>query len=226
MLKPCLLSGYLFAISSFFMLDAMAENKPVDVSAVYLFDQRGFNSITLQLASNRLPAGLSLWGFTDFLADQEDPDSRTDIDRSFSEYRLSYNKLGIKGLGLQAEYNYSRPSRSELGRLGLTYKKVYKLANRYTVFNQLRLFPLETDGDGGQVSLIYSVKFSDKWLLSGFADYNVRENLSNEWVIEPMLRYYFHKKVAVALEYRFNGFEDANPALDGDGIAIGIWADF
>lgn len=76
------------------------------------------------------------------------------------------------------------------------------------------------------MSLIYSVKFSDKWLFSGYADYKIRENLSNEWVIEPMLRYYFRKKVAIALEYQFNGFEHTNPALDGDAFALGLWADF
>ena len=222
--RPQFLNGYLFLIALLSVFDVAAE-KPLNISAAYYLDQRGFNSITLQFGSYKLPAGFSLWGFTDLFAEQEDPDSRADIDGSFSEYRISYEKLGLKGLALQAEYNYFTPSNNDIGRFGIAYKKVYQLANRFQVFNQLRLFPLQTDGDGGQVSLIYKIKFSDQLIFSGFADYNIREQASNEWLFEPMLRYYFYNKIALALEYRFNGFEDANPALDGSAYALGVWVD-
>jgi hypothetical protein len=41
-------------------------------------------------------------------------------------------------------------------------------------------------------------------------------------VIEPKLTYKMTNHLSLALAYRYNGYEDANPAVKGSGAALGL----
>lgn len=206
------------------LVDLALADKP-NVNLSYYWDDRDFNSATLQLAIPQMPAGFSVWGFTDFYSEQHNSTERYEFERSFSEYRLSNNTLagwtGIDGLGLQAEYNYLRPGSNSTWRGGITYKQ--PLAG--WGWTQLRLFPFQSQ-DEGQASLIYFIRFTDNFNLSGFADYNLRAEKSNQWIAEPQLSYKVFTDTWLLLEYRYNGFEMDSATLDGNGIAAGIRYDF
>ena len=138
--------------------------KVPDVSAQaslsYYLDNRDFNTFQVAIASSEMPYGFSIWGFTDFHSDQNSETEREDFTRTFSEYRLSNNKLsnwtGIEGLGLQAEYNDVVPGNNNgTIRGGFTYKyKFYK-----TRWLQLRWFPLQSNKDS-QASLTFGIAFN------------------------------------------------------------------
>jgi predicted porin len=184
----------------------------LSISGTYYVDDREYDTLNLT-TSAQLPFGLSLWGFTDFHSYQGN--DYGDFDRTFSEYRLSYP---IKnGFGIQGEYNRSTPSNVDMGRFGITYKHSIPKVKGWM---QWRLFPIETDGNGGQMSLIYFLPLTEKFSITGFADINWDEENSDRWVIEPQLNYKVNESVSVHIEYRYNGFEDIN--LDGKGVAIGI----
>jgi len=195
-----------------------AETK-IDLS--YYFDSRDFNTFAFFIQNPKLGDDFSLWGFSDFHSAQNNKNKQFQIDRTFSEYRLSHSKLsdwtGIKGLGLQIEYDYSTPSNSQVWRAGLTYQ----LPASKRLKAQLRLFPAQNTRDE-QVSLGYFYKITDEINITGFADYNLREDKKNQWVIEPQLNYKLAKDIGLIVEYRYNGFERDNPNLDGSGWAIGI----
>lgn len=198
----------------------MRAETQVDVS--YYFDSRDFNTWSIFLLNKNLGAGFSFLGFTDFHSDQNKANDRYDVTRTFSEYRLSNNKiadwLNIDGMALQLEYNDITPgSSNNTFRFGLTYQSA--LSQNHWL--QWRLFPVDSRNDH-QISLIYFLTFSDKLNLSGFADYNFVKNGKNQWIVEPQLNYKLHSRLWILLEYRYNGFEDNNPYLDGSGTALGI----
>ncbi len=213
---------------------APSPEKKADITKLslsYYYDNRDFNTTTIQIFTNRLGNDFSIWGFTDLHAMQDNKDERYNMQRSFSEYRLSYSGLArhtnINGLGLQLEYNDFTPGDGNLLRLGLTYKQFFfKKSRSKPLWLQYRFLPFESDGDGGQFSLIYFIPISHSISISGFADYNIREDQSNEWVFEPQLNILLHKNTYLALEYRYNGFEENITTLDGSGIAIGVQANF
>jgi hypothetical protein len=61
--------------------------------------------------------------------------------------------------------------------------------------------------------------------MSGFADYNINSG-PDRWVLEPQLNYQINNNLSLHLEYRHNGFEDANKNLRGNGVAIGVGVTF
>lgn len=202
-----------------------AISQSLDVSASYYADSREYSTLHATLSLKGLPGGFSVWGFTDFHSDQDDKYS-TDLSRAFSEYRLSHSGLGrllsIEGLGTQVEHNHISPGNVDVTRIGLTYK--------HAIFDgswlQWRVFPIETEDDRQQLSLIYALKLSPNFSVSGFVDYNIVEGGENRWVLEPELSYKVSQRLHLLLEYRFNEFEQANSALDGRGIALGFRLDF
>ena len=206
-------------------LSKLAVANQLHVNLSYYWDDRDFNTATLQFSAPQLPAGFSVWGFTDFHSEQQNSAERYEFERSFSEYRISNIALadwtGIDGLGLQAEYNYFRPGSNSAWRGGITYKRPLGEWG----WTQLRLFPFQSQ-DEGQASLTYFIAFTEDFNLSGFADYNLRAGKSNQWVIEPQLSYRILKDTWLLLEYRYNGFEIDNATLDGNGIAAGVRYDF
>ncbi|MDH5435390.1 MAG: porin family protein [Gammaproteobacteria bacterium] len=192
------------------------------VQMQYYFDDRDFNTLGVVVSANDLPAGFSIWGFTDFHGDQNNANERYDITRSFSEYRLSNNKISdwtkIDNLGLQVEVNETSPGNNNtVWRGGITYKLVSSANN----WLQLRLFPMQSNKHN-QASLIYFYSITTNVKFSGFADYNIQDGSKNRWVVEPQLSYRLMDKAWLLLEYRYNGFEDAKATLDGSGWAIGI----
>ena len=77
-----------------------------------------------------------------------------------------------------------------------------------------------------QISTSYFVPFISELSLGGFADINFIENRKDLWVIEPQLTYKMTNDLSLALAYRYNGYEDANPAVKGSGVALGVEVSF
>lgn len=198
-----------------------AQADTLKAKASLYADSREYATLNINLSSDRLPAGFTLWGFTDFHGDQNGNIS-ADFKRTFSEYRLSHNGpsewLGIKGLGLQAEYNNATPGGGNAYRFGLTYKHPLGKGN----WLQWRVLPLQDDKDKHQMSLIYSIGLVSKLRLSGFADYNINDHGKDRWVIEPELSYEIAPRTRLLLEYRLNQFEQAANSKQGVGFALGI----
>ena len=192
------------------------------LQTIYYFDDRDYNTLSVTTALFKLPYNLSFWGFTDFHGNQTSPRERARLTRSFSEYRLTYDLhelTGIEGLGVQTEFNYFSRSDYKLARFGLVYKHSIPFL-RDGSWLQWRLFPEQTD-DNAQFSLIYRLAFTEKLSISGFADFNINNGSRDRWVVEPQLNYQITENISVHLEYRHNGFEDANKALRGNGFAVG-----
>ncbi len=218
---------------------AAPESRELELSALsasaYL-DERDFTTLSVGVAA-KLPGKLSLWGFSDFHGFEDGGYGLGKLRRSFSEYRLSSGHLGkalgVAGLGVQAEYNLSTPADKSLLRFGMTFRHDFSLASlvRSTTGSeseegdggwlQWRVFPVETDGDGGQLSLIYSQPLFDRLILTGFCDLNLNDNGDGTWVIEPQLNLKATKHLWVLLEYRYSGFEKS-AGLEGSGWAIGL----
>lgn len=213
----CLVAG------TFFKSGIMMAQTQVSTS--YYWDNRNFNTAQIALSAKQLGNGFSVWGFTDLHARQQTED-RYDLETSFSEYRLSNNRLanwtGIANLDLQLEYNDFTPGNdNSTWRGGFTYRTAWSEGT----WTQLRIFPLQSR-DMGQISLTYYWSISDKVKLSGFADYNFVDNGSNQWVVEPQFNFRLSKHLWALLEYRYNGFQDENINLDGSGLAAGLRFDF
>ena len=213
-----------FIVSMFCILIALglpcgqslaAEKETVSLTSNYYWDNRGHGTLSLFYSSNALPYGLAFWGFTDFDSDQKNGASgRVDFSSYFTEARLT-KMLGDR-FGIQAEYNDMSGSDNNVGRLGIVYK--FPLQGKFLM---LRLFPLETDGDGGQVSLLWRTKVGlENLFFEGFIDYNFNK-VKNRIVTEPQLRYMFNDHFGLTLEYRFNEFLKPTPKRH-KGLALGI----
>ncbi|MET1256402.1 hypothetical protein [Aliikangiella maris] len=192
----------------------------IDIS--YYWDNRDFNTATLQISKNDIPNGFSFWGFTDLHSAQDNSKQRDDFSRSFSEYRLTNDLLGqwtdIKDLKLQLEYNDATPGNSNhLLRFGVTYQLIQSSQG----WLQLRVFPWQSRHHG-QLSVAYFYRISDNLNISGFTDYNLNSRSDNEWIYEPQLNYRLLPNFWLLLEYRYNGYEENNPTLDGSGMALGF----
>lgn len=206
------------------------EPDDLKVSLSQYYDNREFLTSSLGVSLNGLPAGFSIWGFTDF---HWDSDNESRPDNSFSEYRLYNNLVGkalhIDGLSLLGELNYFTPQDLGVGRLGVSYKHDLP---RLSLFSEKkgwlawRYYPLETRKHRSQGSWSYYIPLHDKVKITGFADYSINSRGKNRWVIEPQLNIQIVENFWFLMEYRFNGFEDANPAIDGEGLAFGFKYEF
>jgi hypothetical protein len=217
--------SYLFCILSCVVHSAFAQEKRVNNSIAYYLDSRDYNTLSVN-TSARLPLGFKLWGFTDFNGDQNEG-SRYELERFFMEYRLLHEipeewVFGIKGVGLLTEFNNFNGSDNDLFRFGPYISREMNLPWGKVARLQLRIYPYQTENDNGQLSLSYVIPFSEKWSLSGFADINIIEGGADRWVIEPQLNYKLNGSMNLLLEYRYNGFESANPNLKGSGVALGM----
>ena len=210
-------------------------NPPPNVVAQYVLDDRDFNSLAVYVSTLRFPLGISVWGFTEVNASQNDPAHRFDLTRTFSEYRFSHKGLGdmlsVKGLVAQVEYNDITPEAGQLLRFGIAYRHNLKIPQIGNVgglngWLQWRAHPYQTNGDGGQASLIYFLPFHKKVLVNGWLDLNYSKNYRRKWVFGPFLNLKISERSWVVLRYRHNGFEEAIPDLDGTGWALGVRVDF
>ncbi len=216
--------------------DAKKDVKPPpNVVAQYVLDDRDFNSLAVYVSTFRFPLGISIWGFTEVNADQNDPVHRFDLTRTFSEYRFSHKKLGdmlnVKGLVAQVEYNDITPQAGQLLRFGVAYRHNLKIpqlgsAGGLNGWLQWRAHPYQTNGNGGQASLIYFLPFHKKVLVNGWLDLNYSKNYRRKWVFGPFLNLKMSEQSWVVLRYRHSGFEEAIQGLDGTGWALGVRMDF
>jgi hypothetical protein len=51
---------------------------------------------------------------------------------------------------------------------------------------------------------------------------NLDKTSPDRWVIEPQLNVLLDDRFQAVAEFRFNEYEDANPRLDGAGLALGV----
>jgi hypothetical protein len=155
---------------------------------------------------------------------QRDRDSRFDMTRYFTGYRLRRgleSLTGISGLGTEVEYNDASGPDNSLLRIGVMYKHTLGGLGRANWF-QWRVLPYETDGSGQQLSLIHFMQLSKRFNWVGFIDFHVNRSSPNRWVTESQITCQIHGPIRLALEARYNGFLNANPAADGFGLALGI----
>ena len=211
--------------------------KPTRVRAQYHFDERGYNTLGLYIWADKLPLGLSLFGFTDLHGSQKDYDHRADATNSFSEYRLSHYGIDrivdfLPGkLGLQLEYNDVTGGSGDILRLGLTYKHPLPIPEMGLVggkpgWVEWRGFPVETDHDRKMAAVTIFVPFHDRVNILSFIDLNILPNASDRWVTETQLNVRLWRNMWGVLEYRYNGFQEAIVGLDGEGWAPGVRIDF
>ena len=203
--------------------------------AVYTLDSRDYNSLSLYMMSGRLPLNLAFWGLTDLHGEQGNQGERANLVRSFSEYRLTWagadgGLLGIRSLGFQAEYNDMTPARPGAVRVGLSWTPTVTPPH-IGPFGGLpwrlnwRVHPWESDEEGWQVSLNYLLPLSPRLAITGFLDRDAHPDAEARWVFEPQLNLLIHERTWFVVEYRYNGYEDAAPALEGIGWAAGLRLD-
>ena len=198
----------------------------------YYFDSRDFNTINLTVLVPKLPYRFHLFGYTNLHGRQGRGGQRFDVRETFSEYRLSNytlgDQLGVDGLHFFAEANYRSPGRPSIGRAGVGVKRKVEgfalFVDRPPQFT-LRLVPLETDGDGGQLSSNYLIPLHQRIHLSGFADYNLASSGSHAWVDEAQLNVKLFDPVSLVLEFRHNGFLAGVPRKRSTGWAPGLRVD-
>jgi hypothetical protein len=202
-----------------------SSSHKTSASMAYYWDNREFTTLNLLTSTTGLPYDFSIWGFIDLHGSHKS--SSTDLSRYFIEYRLN-RKIdrdwvgGLDGLGFQTEFNDSESLSNNLLRFGLTYRHSLPEFFGQKGWLQWRGFPYETDGSGQQASLIYFLPLHERFWISGFADINFRESQKDVWVIEPQLTYKFTDRFSFLVEYRYNGFEDINPSVQGEGVALGM----
>jgi hypothetical protein len=197
------------------------------IDITYYFDSRDYNTLNILTLFPDLPLDLKIFGFVDFHGEQNQSDNRFDLTRYFMEYRLGrplFPKSSgwIKGLGIEAEYNDFNGQRNHVSRFGATYKHKLPLLGNSKSWLQWRYHPYETDGSGSQASVIYFISLTEDFFINGFADVNFIEDGRDRWLLEPQLNYKLTDLIDAALEFRYNEFEDANPKLDGVGVAVGL----
>ena len=206
----------------------VAETKKKStVAFTYYFDSRDYNTLNMVNSVPDLPAGLKLWGFIDFNAEQNNESARFELTRYFLEYRLSKplfpnGKPALKGLNLEVEYNDSNGPDNDVLRFGLTYKHSFPFLSDSKSWLQWRYHPYETDGSGSQISLIYFFPLHERIYINGFADLNFEDNGPDRWVAEPQINFKLTDFMNAVVEFRYNEFEDANASIDGAGIALGL----
>lgn len=203
------------------------EEQPVltSINLTYYFDSRSFNTLNILTSSKALPLGFNFWGFTDIHAAHNDPGHRFDLTRYFMEYRLRRPLnpswvLGLKGLGLELEYNDLNGSGNGMVRAGLTLNHPLPLFKGSWL--QWRFAPYESDKSGTFAGIVYFMPISERFSIIGFADLNIGKHAPDRWVSETELNIKIKDRFNVAIEGRYNGFEAAAADIDGFGIAFGL----
>lgn len=197
-------------------------------SMEYQFDTRGFNTLNVT-GSAALPYGFNVWGFVDF----ESPDgglnsSRSDLAEHFIEIDLK-RKLG-KDYGVVLEVNDAQGVNDSLGRVGLFYIPQWDWLKQHNVTLFFKGFPYETDGQGGQMSFAWNLRFPDildgRFSMGGFLDINIdsgaRDNKTNV-VADHQFRYRLVDGLHLLIELRYNEFLGANRDF---GVGFGVQHQF
>ena len=221
-----------FLIALFFNSKLLAqEHKPSPktippqiISLTYYFDTRDYNTLKINTSGN-LPYGFHLFGFVDIHSEQNNPKERFDLTRYFFEYRLSYSInpdwiFSLSGLRLNIEYNDANSLENNVIRAGLSYRKHLQFLNRSWI--ELRYFPYESDNSGTQVCISALIRLSKKIYINGFADMNIDRDAKNRWITKPQINFALNKTFELAFKYRYNGYQEEKPGLDGSGFAFGL----
>ena len=210
--------------------ETVQEKSPAHFAGAYYTDSRGFDTASAMYSSKNLPYGLTFWGFIDFHGEQDlkgpnDPTqgSGRDFDNFFTENRIT--RMFEGGWGLQAEYNDANGSSNNVARFGVVYSLPIE-----GQFAQVRFFPVETDSEGMQASLVWKINLYEKKLFfEGFFDHTFRHDKtgSDRIVTEPQLRYMINDQLGVAVEYRVNEFlRSPTSRQHRKGTAVGMYYKF
>jgi hypothetical protein len=196
------------------------------LNLTYYFDSREFNTLNI-LTSGLLPLDFKIFGFVDIHSDHNEHKKRYDLTRFFMEYRLQRQInpewiFGLENIGIDIEYNDFAGIDNKVLRTGITYKHAFPFRQANKSWFSWRYFPYESDGSGSQASLIFFLDITQHIFISGFVDLNLNNDGPNRWVSEPQLNYKINESFDIAIEYRYNDYEIANPELDGSGFAIGL----
>lgn len=193
---------------------------PFAASVGYYYDSRGFTTLNLTTFTGRLPHGFNIWGFMDVHASHNADGERLDLMRYFLEYRLRWQAPGrFKQAGLEVEYNDMSGQDNNLVRLGANYRQ--PLAFLPKSWLQIRALPVQSRGKSSQLSLIHSLRLSHSFSLVGFTDLNIPWNGdAMRWVTETQLTWHATEYLGLAIEARYNGFEEAAMDIDGFGVAF------
>lgn len=209
------------------------ETRPFWARLLYYLDTRGNNTMTAYYATQRLPLGLEIFGFTNFDSEQ-DASNRFKMTQFFTELDLTrLFKTPIGGVGLQAEYNDAQGTGNSVARFGIVYLPRLDWIHKGKVFVAtprlgLRIHPVETRGKQMQASAFWTAQlFHPRIVFEGFADYNINFNAggTENWVVEPQLRWMILKHVGVQYEFRYNQFLSRIGAK-AIGHGFGIAAEF
>ena len=191
----------------------------------YDFDDRGFNVLHFQ-GSTDLPRGFSIWGFIDLEGDPTIGSNREDLSRFFLEIDLK-KKLWQTG-GLVVEYNDLQGDDNAIGRFGVYYApKLEFLSPTTGIWSgpgriAFKVFPLETDGRGGQFSFNWHKRLDNvadgRISAGGFFDLNYDAGPRGVILVtEHQLRLRLTEGLHAIVEFRVNEFLN-----DDYGIAPGI----
>lgn len=189
----------------------------------YQFDTRGFNTINFTGGAD-LPYGFTIWGFTDIETPDSSNGSRQDAEELFIEIDLSRELY--KGFGIVAEYNDGERHNDNIGRLGLNYIARWDSLKKIHLNLCFKVFPLETDGHGGQVSFCWDKRFprilDGRFSMGGFFDLNfdsgANDNETNI-VSDTQARYKLTENLEALVEFRFNEYLVASQE---HGLGIGL----
>jgi len=166
----------------------LKEEYGLNLQTIYSFDERDFNTLSVYTAAYKLPGNFSFREFTDSHGNQKPPRNRARLTRSFSEYRLIYNLRGFTGsdrFAIEAECNFVFFTDEHTMRFSPTYKySVPFLPDGSWIM--WRFFPIETS-DNMEMSWAWKFVTTDKWSITGFADYNIDKGQKDRWIVEPQL---------------------------------------
>ena len=203
----------------------------MDFGATYYLDSREFNTMTFDYHYDIAGKmhGWQFHGYTDLFSLPKDLQTtspktgRADLSHWYTENRVTRMIGRDEGaytfFGIQLEHSDGNGIDDNLLRLGLVYTAPFVPSK----FLQIRVLPLQSDGEGGQISIINQFQFIDNTIaLEGFFDYNYF-NDGRDPIIhsEIQLRYMLRPGFGVTGEYRYN-----EALTDSSGFAIGATVQF
>ena len=192
------------------------------VTLEYQFDTRNFNTLNVMGFSD-LPGGFAISGFTDFEGAKNSDSRSYDLVTHFTEIDLRTSAW--HGVALISELNSATGSDNDLGRFGLFYKPELVLLKELNLFLFFKGFPVETDGEGGQVNFTWNKNFPNifagRFSLGGFFDLNLESgpDSSSHIISDTQFRLRLIENLYFLVEYRHNDFLSSDKK---HGVGIGI----
>ncbi len=194
------------------------------LSIEYQFDTRGFNTLNFT-GSAPLPAGFNIWGFVDFESPDGGPDdSRYDTSEFFFE--IDIKRKIWRDLGVIVEINETQGVDNALSRTGLFWTPQGQFLKDHNLFFFVKIFPLESDGRGYQISFAWNKKFPEfldgRFSIGGFFDANFDNGPGKdkvEIVSDTQFRYHLIDGLHLLAEFRYNEFLGAKKDV---GFGFGV----